>query len=146
MLVHTSEIELSTTGESEVVDITARVRAVVRGSNILDGIGCVFVPGATGGLTTMEFEPGCILDFQALLERLAPAGADYEHEKRWGDGNGHSHLRAALIGPSLSFPINSGEPTLGAWQSMVFVDFDNRARDRRLIVKIVGAADVSSPT
>ncbi len=142
MLVHTSEIELSTRGDSEIVDITARVRSAVQDSKIVDGIGCVFVPGATGGLTTMEFEPGCVLDFQALLERLAPAGDDYEHEKRWGDGNGHSHLRAALLGPSLSFPISSGQPTLGTWQSMVFVDFDNRARDRRLIIKIVGATDV----
>jgi secondary thiamine-phosphate synthase enzyme len=102
------------------------------------GIGCVFAPGATAAITTMEYEPGCVADLQRLFEELAPRDRVYEHERRWQDGNGHSHLRAALLGPSLAFPFSNGEPDLGTWQQIVFVDFDNRARTRRIILQLVG--------
>jgi secondary thiamine-phosphate synthase enzyme len=136
--VVSSTIELSTHGDAQVVDITDQVREKIACSGLSDGIGCVFVPGATGGVTTIEYEPGCVADLQALFDRLAPSDRDYEHERRWGDGNGHSHLRAALLGPSLSFPFNGGAPSLGTWQQIVFVDFDNRPRSRKILVQLVG--------
>lgn len=131
-------IELSTRGDADVVDITGEVRSRIAESGLRAGIGCVFVPGATGAVTTIEYEPGCVKDLRRVFDEIAPARRDYEHEKRWHDGNGHSHVRAALLGPSLSFPFDDGEPLLGTWQQIVFVDFDNRARSRRLIVQLVG--------
>ena len=138
MTVHTQTIELRTRGHADVVDVTDRVRAALRESGLRAGIGCVFVPGATGAITTIEFEPGCVADLKRLFDEIAPPSRDYEHERRWGDGNGHSHLRAALLGPSLSFPFSDGEPMLGTWQQVVFVDFDNRSRTRELIIQLVG--------
>jgi len=138
MPVHTSFIELSTRGNTDVADITASVGDVVQKSGLASGVGCVFAPGATAGITTIEYEPGCIADLVALFERLAPELADYEHHRRWGDGNGHSHLRAALLGPSLSFPFDSSGPCLGTWQQIILVDFDNRPRSRVLRVHLVG--------
>jgi secondary thiamine-phosphate synthase enzyme len=138
--VHTAEIELDTRGDAQILDVTARVREVVAESGLRAGIGCVFVPGATAALTTMEFEPGCVADLQRLMDRLAPPGRDYAHEARWHDGNGHSHLRAALLGPSLAFPFTNGEPMLGTWQQMVLIDFDNHPRTRRVVVQLVGEA------
>jgi secondary thiamine-phosphate synthase enzyme len=136
--VRTRAIELSTRGDAHVVDVTAEVRAAIAESGLSSGIACVFVPGATGGLTTLEYEPGCVRDLQNLFERVAPESGTYEHEKRWGDGNGHSHVRSALLGPSLSLPFSDGAPTLGTWQQVVLVDFDNRPRSRRVIVQMVG--------
>jgi secondary thiamine-phosphate synthase enzyme len=136
--VHSANIELETRGHADIVDITDRVRDVISKSGIVAGIGCVFAPGATGGITTIEFEPGCVADLKRLFDEIAPPERDYEHEKRWHDGNGHSHLRAALLGPSLSFPIQAAEPVLGTWQQIVFVDFDNRRRSRKIIVQLVG--------
>ncbi len=98
----------------------------------------MFVPGATGGVTTIEYEPGCVADLRRLFDEIAPRDREYEHEKRWGDGNGHSHLRAALLGPSLCFPFAEKSPLLGTWQQIVLVDFDNRPRDREVIVQLVG--------
>ena len=138
MAVHTAKLELHTRGHADIVDITDRVRAAIGASKLQSGIGCVFVPGATGGVTTIEYEPGCVADLQRLFDEIAPPNRDYEHEKRWGDGNGHSHLRAALLGPSLSFPFSEGEPLLGTWQQIVFVDFDNRSRRRELVIQLVG--------
>jgi secondary thiamine-phosphate synthase enzyme len=138
MSVVTSRIELRTRGDAQVVDVTERVQSAIRDSGLRDGIACVFVPGSTGALTTLEYEAGCVADLVRLFDRIAPPGADYEHEKRWHDGNGHSHLRAALLGPSLSLPFTDGEATLGTWQQIVFVDFDNRARTRNLVVQLVG--------
>jgi secondary thiamine-phosphate synthase enzyme len=136
--VKSSQIELRSRGDAQVIDITEQVRDAVVRSGLRDGIGCVFVPGATGAVTTIEYEPGCVSDLQRLFQELAPPSRDYEHEKRWGDGNGHSHVRAALLGPSLAFPFNDQAPVLGTWQQIVFVDFDNRARSRRLLVQLVG--------
>jgi secondary thiamine-phosphate synthase enzyme len=138
MTVFSSQIELETRGDADVIDVTGHVKKLVERSKLRDGIGCIFVPGATGSITTIEYEPGCIADLRRLLDQLAPERRDYEHEKRWGDGNGHSHLRAALLGPSVAFPFARGEPVLGTWQSIVFLDFDNRARSRRLFVQLVG--------
>jgi len=138
MTVKSHSIELRTKGHADVVDITDRVKTALSESGLRDGIGCVFVPGATGAVTTIEYEPGCVADLVRLFDELAPPNRDYEHEKRWGDGNGHSHLRAALLGPSLSFPFAAGEPLLGTWQQIVFVDFDNKSRSRKLLVQLVG--------
>jgi secondary thiamine-phosphate synthase enzyme len=138
MPVHTATTELKTQGDAQILDITGCVAQAIADSGLSDGIGCVFVPGATGAVTTMEFEPGCVADLQRLMDRLAPPHAEYAHEQRWHDGNGHSHLRAALIGPSLSFPFKNKLPLLGTWQQIVLIDFDNRSRSRRLIVQLVG--------
>lgn len=138
MTVQTEHIELRTHGEADVTDITDQIRSAIATSGLRDGIACIFAPGSTGGLTTIEFEPGCIADLQGLFDRIAPRALEYEHQKRWGDGNGHSHVRAALLGPSLSVPFVEGEPTLGTWQQIIFVDFDNRSRSRRLVVQMVG--------
>jgi secondary thiamine-phosphate synthase enzyme len=136
--VHTTNLELSTRGDAQVIDVTARIMDAVTDSGLSNGIGCVFVPGATGAVTTIEYEPGCVADLQRLMDRLAPPGGDYAHEQRWHDGNGHSHLRAALLGPSLSFPFCNRELVLGTWQQIVVIDFDNRPRIRRVIVQLVG--------
>jgi secondary thiamine-phosphate synthase enzyme len=136
--VFSGTIELSTTGEAQVIDITQQVREEVIQSGLRDGIGCVFVPGSTGAVTTIEYEPGCVLDLQQLFDKLAPPGRHYHHEEAYHDGNGHSHLRAALLGPSLSFPFNEGEPMLGTWQQIIVVDFDNRPRRRRIALQLVG--------
>ncbi len=138
MPVFSGEIQLNTQGDAEVVDITERVREELEHSGMLSGIGLVFVPGATGGVTTLEYEPGCVSDLRRLFDELAPPGRHYAHEQAYHDGNGHSHLRAALLGPSLSFPFAEGKLALGTWQQIVFVDFDNRPRARRIVVQFVG--------
>jgi secondary thiamine-phosphate synthase enzyme len=138
MAVITELIELKTRGNADVVDITDQVRSRIAKSKLEHGIACVFVQGSTGGVTTIEYESGCVSDLRQLFDRIAPTTIEYEHHLRWGDGNGHSHVRAALLGPSVSVPFVGGEPTLGTWQQLIFVDFDNRARSRRLILQLVG--------
>jgi secondary thiamine-phosphate synthase enzyme len=138
MSVRTIRVELTTQGNADVVDITPKVRAAIIESGLRDGIGCVFAPGATAGITTVEYEPGCVSDLKRVFDELAPEGRSYAHEARWHDGNGHSHVRAALLGPSLAFPFSDGEPRLGTWQQIVFVDFDNRSRKREILVQLVG--------
>lgn len=138
MPVHTSKILLQTRGNADVLDITPKVLECITESGLQDGIGCVFAPGSTGGITTIEYEPGCIADLKRLFRKLAPENLDYAHEQTWGDGNGHSHVRAALLGPSMSFPFQGGKPILGTWQQIIFVDFDNRSRSRALAVQLVG--------
>jgi secondary thiamine-phosphate synthase enzyme len=138
MPVCTERIELRTHGDAEMIDITEQIRSRITSSGLRNGIACVFVPGSTGGLTTIEYESGCVMDLQRLFDRTAPRNIEYEHHRRWGDGNGHSHVRAALLGASLSIPFVDGEPTLGTWQQVIFVDFDNKSRSRRLVVQLVG--------
>ncbi len=138
MSVHTTRLSLSTQGETDVIDITKQVKDAVRGSPVDSGTVTVFVPGSTAGLTTIEYESGAIRDFKAAIERLAPRNIHYHHDARWGDGNGFAHIRAALLGPSISVPFSSKTPLLGTWQQIVFVDFDNRPRTRELIIQIVG--------
>jgi len=137
-LVYSGEIQISTKGDVDIVNVTEELARLVRDSGVREGIAMVFVPGATGALTTMEFEPGAVEDLRTALQRIAPEGADYRHHLKWGDGNGHSHVRAALIGPSVSLPVRDGGIPLGTWQSVVFVELDIRPRKRSLIVHIVG--------
>jgi len=114
------------------------VSKAVNESRVKDGVITVFVPGATGALTTIEYEPGLLMDFPNMLERVAPKNLTYEHEKRWHDGNGHSHVRASLIGPSLTIPVVEGKLTLGTWQQIVFLELDVHSRRRTLILQIIG--------
>lgn len=131
-------INLRTKGEVDMIDITAEVENIVEDSEVKNGIVTVFVPGSTAAVTAIEHEPGLLSDFPTLLERIAPRNAVYEHEKRWHDGNGHSHVRASLLGPSLTVPINEGRLTLGTWQQLVLVELDTRNRTRELVVQILG--------
>jgi len=138
LTVITKHLPIRTKGESDIIDITGEVYGAVAETQLKNGIVTVFVPGSTGALTTIEYEPGLLEDFPDMLERIAPANLDYEHERRWHDGNGHSHVRASLIGPSLSIPFVNGRLTLGTWQQIVFVELDARSRTRDLIVQIMG--------
>jgi len=138
MAVATSYIEFATRGDSDIIDITANVSGAVSESRLTDGIVTVFAPGATGAVTTIEYESGLVSDFKRMLERIAPQDIEYVHNLRWGDGNGHSHVRASLIGPGLSVPLIGGKMPLGTWQQIIFIDLDNRPRERKLIVQIVG--------
>lgn len=136
-MVHLEEFEILTRGEGDVHDITDRVAAAVDRSGAPDGLATVFVPGSTAGVTTIEFEPGCCADLAEAFERIAPRGARYRHEERWHDGNGHSHVRAALLGPSLSVPFAAGRLILGTWQQIVLVDLDVRGRRRKVTVQVL---------
>lgn len=138
MKVVTDSISFSTEGHGDILDITSRVQGCVTQANIVNGIVTVFTPSATSGLTTLEYESGCIEDLQRFFDEVAPSDCSYAHNARWGDGNGHSHLRAALIKPSLTVPFVGGELTLGTWQQIIFLDFDNRSRRRELVVQIMG--------
>ncbi len=131
-------ISLSTKGFSDIIDITDRVVGVLKRCRIQDGLVTVFCPGSTGALTTIEYESGVLRDLQNALEKIVPSDRPYEHDKRWGDGNGYSHVRAALMKPSLTIPLVQGRLTLGTWQQIVFIDFDNRGRQREIIVQVLG--------
>jgi len=132
------KLNFSTRGEVDILNITDEVAGAVTETNMRNGIVTVFVPGSTGALTTIEYEPGLLMDLPAMLERVAPRGIEYEHEKRWHDGNGHSHVRAALLGPSVTIPFEGRKLTLGTWQQLVFVELDVRRRSRELILQIIG--------
>ena len=134
--VDTHRHHLHTAGQGDAHDITARVAAAVAGRG--SGVVTVFVVGSTAALTTIEFEPGAVSDFNALLEELAPRSADYAHHARWGDDNGSSHVRAALLGPSLSVPYIDGELALGTWQQIMLIEFDTRPRERTIVVQVIG--------
>jgi secondary thiamine-phosphate synthase enzyme len=138
MAVSTSTFELSTKGFSDVHDLTSRVRDILRRAKLAAGLVTIFVPGSTAGLTTIEFEGGVIQDLKKAIERMAPQGMHYDHDARWGDGNGFAHVRAALLGPSLAVPFLRGELALGTWQQIVLIDFDNRPREREIVVQVVG--------
>jgi secondary thiamine-phosphate synthase enzyme len=137
-MVHNQILSLSTRGHADLHDITGSVEAVVQHSGVKDGIACVFTPSSTSALTTIEFEPGALEDLRRALDRIAPPDIEYRHNLRWGDGNGHAHLRAALLGPSLCIPVVKGRPILGTWQQIVFIDFDVRPRQREVQVQVVG--------
>ncbi|NPU88257.1 MAG: YjbQ family protein [Methanothrix sp.] len=138
MMIETRYIEFDTKGDADMVDITQMVVSAVRKSGMTDGIVVVFVPGATGAVTTIEYEPGLVADMRRALNRIAPEYEEYEHNRRWGDNNGHSHIRASLLGPSITVPLVNGELALGRWQQIVFLDMDNRPRRRRLVLQILG--------
>ena len=139
MAVESHEFEVSTQGDAQVLNITERVTRCVRDGQIADGIATVFVVGSTAGITTTEFEPGLVgHDLAAAFEGIAPQHARYLHEETWHDDNGHSHVRASLLGPSLTVPVMGRLVQLGAWQQIVLIDFDTRPRARRIIVQMVG--------
>lgn len=135
---YSTEIRLETKGELDIVDITQQVEARVRSSGVHQGLVTIFCPASTAAVTTMEYEPGLVKDLPAALERLAPRKAKYEHQLRWQDDNGHSHVRAALFGPSITLPVVDGSLPLGQWQQIVFLEFDVRTRQRRLVIQVVG--------
>ncbi len=138
MAVVTKYLNFNTKGNTDIVDITDDVAMAVKDSGIDDGIVTVFAPGSTMAVTTLEYEPGLVFDLTQALERIAPQGIVYQHNERWHDGNGHSHVRASLLGQSESFPIIDGVVALGTWQQIICIDLDNRPRSRKLIVQIVG--------
>ena len=138
MAVESQELRFRTHREGEIIDITDKTQRVVESSRMRSGVAVLFVPGSTGAITTIEYEPGLLADLPVALERLAPKDASYEHEKRWHDGNGHSHIRASTIGPDLSVPFRDKKLTLGTWQQIVFLELDVRPRDRTVIVQLVG--------
>ena len=137
-MVYSGTFEVSTQGFGDVADVTPQVEAVVAKSGVRNGIVCIANPGSTAGITTIEFEPGAVADLKAALEKLAPEKDRYSHNDTWGDGNGFAHLRSALVGTSQSFSIKDGAIALGTWQQIVFLDFDNRPRRRKLLVTVVG--------
>ena len=137
-MVVSERIPLQTQGNGQVLDITAEVRRVVQACGLQDGIVTLFTPSATSALTTLEYESGVVHDLQQLFDRLAPPDMDYRHNLRWGDGNGHAHVRHALLGASLTIPFTDRQLTLGTWQQIVLVDFDNRPRSRSIVVQILG--------
>ena len=131
-------ISLHTKGFSDIINITDPMRALLKRSGIQEGLVTVFCPGSTGAITTIEYESGVLSDLKKAIERLVPSNVPYEHDRRWGDGNGFSHVRAAFMKPSLTLPLVRKELTLGTWQQIVFIDFDNRARDRNIIIHVMG--------
>lgn len=137
-MIKTETISLSTKGFCDIIDITPRVRSILKESSVADGLVTIFCPGSTGSITTIEYESGVLQDLKRALEKIAPSDIPYKHDERWGDGNGFAHVRAALMKPSLSVPVVSGKMTLGTWQQIVFIDFDNRGRHRELIVQVMG--------
>lgn len=137
-MIETKKINIETNGNCDVVDITAQVADLIAGSKISSGIANIFIPGSTAGITTIEYESGAVSDLRRAFERNFPENLNYDHNLRWGDGNGHSHVRAAVLGPSLNVPFNDGKMFLGTWQQIVFVDFDNRDRKRGIILQIIG--------
>jgi secondary thiamine-phosphate synthase enzyme len=134
----TDSISLSTRGDTEIIDITPQLTALVREHGFMQGQALIFVSGSTAGITTIEYEPGLLQDMPAFFERIAPRSAHYHHEETWHDGNGHSHVRASLLGPSLTVPFKDGRLLLGAWQQIVLIDFDNRPRRRDVVVQMSG--------
>ncbi|MBD3348287.1 MAG: YjbQ family protein [Candidatus Eisenbacteria bacterium] len=138
MPVVTATLTLRTSGNGDTVDLTGDLARAVGESGLMDGVATLFIGGSTAGITTIEFEPGAVGDLQDVFEEIAPQNRDWRHHQRWGDRNGHSHVRSALLGPSLSVPFVSQELTLGTWQQVVLVDFDDRARNREVVVQIIG--------
>lgn len=138
MTVKTLSISLSTQGNADIRDITDQIAKNILQSGLKNGVVTVFCPSSTSALTTIEYEGGALNDLRRLFEEIIPTNREYAHNERWHDGNGHSHIRAALLGPSLTIPFVDGQLTLGTWQQVIYVDFDNRPRQRKLIVQLIG--------
>ncbi len=138
MSVYQEEVDVKTGGEGDILDITDLVENVVRKSGIKNGVVHVFAIGSTAAISTMEYEPGLKRDLPEALERIAPKNAEYKHHLRWGDYNGHSHVRATILGPSLSVPVRDGRLILGTWQQIILIELDVRARSRRIMVTVMG--------
>jgi secondary thiamine-phosphate synthase enzyme len=137
-MVVTSELHLQTKGHCDMQNITPQVAEAVKNSGLQAGTITIFCPGSTGSLTTIEFESGALADLEQVLDEIAPPDRDYRHHLRWRDDNGHSHIRAALLGPSLTVPFVERRLTLGTWQQIIFLDFDTRPRSRRLVIQMIG--------
>jgi len=138
MKIHTSTIQVKTRGESDIIDITEKVKEEITRTEVINGSLLLFIPGSTAALTTIEAESGVINDLRKAIERIIPKNILYDHDRQWGDGNGHAHVRAALIGPSLNIPVLNRRLLLGTWQQVVLVDFDNRPRNREIVIQVVG--------
>ena len=138
MTVETTYINLQTKGNGDVIDITSQVQASVSDCSLENGIVSIFTPSSTSAITTLEFEPGCVADLQRVFDVIISPSQQYAHNQRWGDGNGHSHARAALLKPSLTIPFIARELALGTWQQIILVDFDNKPRQRKLVVQLLG--------
>ena len=136
--MYQEEVRVKTGGETDILDISDEVERVVKRSGIRNGVAHVFVIGSTAAVTTMEYEPGLKEDLPRALERIAPKNIEYKHHLRWGDYNGHSHVRAAIVGPSLSVPVRDGRLILGTWQQIILIELDIRARNRRIMVTVMG--------
>ncbi len=131
-------VKIKSKGENDIIDITDQTSKALHESEIMNGTVTLFVSGSTGALSTIEYEPGLMKDFPEMLERIAPRNIEYGHEKMWHDGNGHSHVKASLIGPSLAIPFKNKELLLGTWQQIVFVELDTRSRERNIVLQIMG--------
>jgi secondary thiamine-phosphate synthase enzyme len=138
MTVETKEITLQSRGNCDIIDITSQVAKNVEKSGINNGTVTLFIVGSTAGITTIEYEPNLLSDFKDMWDRMIPQNIPYQHNKTWGDGNGHSHVRASTLGASLTVPFVNKRLTLGTWQQIVFVDFDNRPRSRKITIQILG--------
>jgi len=138
MAVITKQIKISSKSENDIIDITEQVADAISESGISNGTITVFVSGSTGAITTIEYEPGLVKDFPEMLSRISPDDINYFHEQRWHDGNGRSHVKASLVGPSLTIPFKDGQLLLGTWQQIVFLELDTRARTRTLVLQIIG--------
>ena len=137
-MVYTEKITLSTKGFCDIIDITDQVSKIVKKSKIKNGLVNIFVKGSTAAITTMEYEPNLIKDMEEFIEKLIPQNKFYHHNQTWGDDNGFSHLRASLFSPSLTLSLTNNQLELGTWQQIVLIDFDNKARDREVIIKVIG--------
>lgn len=137
-MTYSTHIELTTKGYCDIVNITGLVEKAVSDSEMSDGLVAVFIPGSTASITTIEYEDGVIQDLKEAINRIAPSDITYHHDARWGDGNGFSHVRSALLKPGITVPLIDKEMTLGTWQQIVFIDFDNKPRGRKIVVQIIG--------
>jgi len=138
MDVVTKKIKLSTKGDTDIINITAETASAVLNTGLKNGSVTIFVPGSTAGITTVEYEPGLVDDLKAFFEKIAPKSGAYQHNIKWKDGNGYSHVRASFLGPGITVPFIDNKMQLGRWQQIIFIDFDNRPRDREIIIQIIG--------
>lgn len=138
MEVITACLFLKTKGHTDIINITEKIEKEIENCSLNDGIITIFIPGATGGITTIEYEEGLIKDLKTFFEEILPSYKEYHHNLKWKDYNGHSHLQASLLGPSLTIPFSHKSLQLGKWQQIIFIDFDNRPRERKLILQIIG--------
>ncbi len=137
-MIKTEEIRFDSQGDGEILDLTSQIAEKIESSGLNSGTVTVFTPSATSAITTIEYEPGLLQDLPEFFQKIIPAEVSYKHDLTWHDGNGYAHLRAALVGPDITVPFVAGKMTLGTWQQIVFLDFDNRARNRKVIVQIIG--------
>jgi secondary thiamine-phosphate synthase enzyme len=138
---YSATVHIKTTSNLDIINISPQIEDLVARHEVLTGFLLLFIAGSTAALTTIEYEPGAVHDLKQAIERIAPQGLPYEHDRRWGDGNGYAHVRAALLGPSLAIPLKEGRLQLGTWQQIVLCDFDNRPRLREVIVQLQGDAE-----